>query len=166
MSTEPDQAHCADNALYVGETRSVVARVLKHEAGEASGFTRTRRPVTLVYAEEHRDRLRALAGLEPIRETASLHHRAAAIARTSEFSRHHPRRDIALPVENTPHGDVVIAFDVEDQVWMALHRRATQTGQMQFERVARRPAGGWRPLRENVYPRASMNPSATRSPPS
>jgi putative endonuclease len=37
-----------------------VARVLTHQAGEASGFTRTRRPVTLVYAEAHRDRLRAL----------------------------------------------------------------------------------------------------------
>lgn len=52
---------CADNALYIGETGDVVARVLKHEAGEASRFTRARRPVTLVYAEAHRDRLRALA---------------------------------------------------------------------------------------------------------
>lgn len=52
---------CADNGLYVGETGDVVARVLKHEAGEASGFTRTRRPVTLVYAEAHRDRRRGRA---------------------------------------------------------------------------------------------------------
>lgn len=52
---------CADDALYIGETRDVVARVLRHEVGEASGFTRTRRPVTLVYAEAHQDRLRARA---------------------------------------------------------------------------------------------------------
>lgn len=52
---------CADDALYVGETRDLVARVLTHQAGEGSGFTRTRRPVTLVYAEAHRDRPRALA---------------------------------------------------------------------------------------------------------
>lgn len=51
---------CADQSLYVGETRDVVARVLMHQPGEASGFTRQRLPVTLVYAEEHPDRLRAL----------------------------------------------------------------------------------------------------------
>jgi len=51
---------CADQSLYVGETRDVVARVLMHQAGEASGFTRQRLPVTLVYAEEHPDRRRAL----------------------------------------------------------------------------------------------------------
>jgi tRNA/rRNA methyltransferase len=52
---------CADDALYIGETSDVVARVRKHQAGEASGFTSARRPVTLVYAEPHPDRLRARA---------------------------------------------------------------------------------------------------------
>ena len=52
---------CADHSLYVGETSDVVTRVLKHQAGDASGFTSARRPVTLVYAEPHPDRLRARA---------------------------------------------------------------------------------------------------------
>ena len=52
---------CADDSLYVGETSDVVARFLRHEAGEASGFTRQRLPITLVYAELHADRPRALA---------------------------------------------------------------------------------------------------------
>ncbi|WP_370651437.1 GIY-YIG nuclease family protein [Luteitalea sp. TBR-22] len=29
---------CADDSLYVGETSDVVARVLTHQAGEASGL--------------------------------------------------------------------------------------------------------------------------------
>jgi predicted GIY-YIG superfamily endonuclease len=52
---------CADDSLYVGETSDVVARVLRHQAGEGSGFTRQRLPVTLVHAERHADRPRALS---------------------------------------------------------------------------------------------------------
>jgi predicted GIY-YIG superfamily endonuclease len=52
---------CADDSLYVGETSDVVARVLTHQAGEASGYTRQRLPVTLVYAEQHPSRLQARA---------------------------------------------------------------------------------------------------------
>lgn len=52
---------CADDSLYVGETRDVVARVLMHQAGDASGFTRQRLPITLAYAEQHAGRPRALA---------------------------------------------------------------------------------------------------------
>ena len=52
---------CRDDSFYVGETSDVVMRVRRHEDGEASGFTRARRPVTLVYTEPHLDRPRALA---------------------------------------------------------------------------------------------------------
>jgi len=52
---------CDDGALYIGETSDVVARVCTHQAGEASGFTRTRRPVSLVYVEQHADRPHALS---------------------------------------------------------------------------------------------------------
>lgn len=52
---------CADDSLYIGETSDVVARVLTHLSGKASGFTRQRLPVALVYAEQHADRPRALA---------------------------------------------------------------------------------------------------------
>lgn len=66
----------------------------------------------------------------------------AGTAASELVGRLHPGRDIALSVQDTPHVDVVDALDVEDQVGMARHRHAAQTGQVQFERVARRPAGG------------------------
>lgn len=52
---------CADDSLYVGETQYLRRRLCQHEDGIASGFTRTRRPVTMVYAEAHASRLHALA---------------------------------------------------------------------------------------------------------
>jgi predicted GIY-YIG superfamily endonuclease len=52
---------CADARLYVGETNDLEQRLRKHQGGTASAFTARRRPVAMVYAEEYRDRARALA---------------------------------------------------------------------------------------------------------
>jgi len=44
---------CADNRYYVGSTRGAIEiRVAEHNAGTYGGFTRHRRPVTLVHAQE------------------------------------------------------------------------------------------------------------------
>ncbi|HEV8014669.1 MAG TPA: GIY-YIG nuclease family protein [Stellaceae bacterium] len=44
---------CADGAYYVGSTRaSLEARVNDHNGGRYGGYTESRRPVTLVWAEE------------------------------------------------------------------------------------------------------------------
>lgn len=51
---------CADNALYVGETNNLELRLSKHQEGASSSFTAERRPVTMVYAEEHSNRASAL----------------------------------------------------------------------------------------------------------
>ncbi len=51
---------CADNSLYIGETPNVASRLAKHNEGSASRFTARRRPVSLVFAEEHPDRTAAL----------------------------------------------------------------------------------------------------------
>ena len=51
---------CADGSLYIGETKDVARRLAKHSEGNASAFTATRRPVALVYSENHRDRATAL----------------------------------------------------------------------------------------------------------
>ncbi len=42
---------CADGTFYTGVTTAVARRVGQHNAGTASKYTRSRRPVRLVYRE-------------------------------------------------------------------------------------------------------------------
>jgi putative endonuclease len=42
---------CADDTLYAGVATDAEARVEKHNAGLGAKYTRTRRPVELVYVE-------------------------------------------------------------------------------------------------------------------
>jgi predicted GIY-YIG superfamily endonuclease len=44
---------CADGSLYTGVTKDVKRRRQQHNAGTASRYTRSRRPVELVYQEAH-----------------------------------------------------------------------------------------------------------------
>jgi predicted GIY-YIG superfamily endonuclease len=43
---------CADGSTYVGSTNDLARRLLEHERGEGSVYTRARRPVKLVYTHE------------------------------------------------------------------------------------------------------------------
>ena len=43
---------CADGSLYCGWTNNLDRRLSAHNTGTASKYTRTRRPVRLVYREE------------------------------------------------------------------------------------------------------------------
>ena len=43
---------CRDGSLYAGSAKDLAARVLVHEAGRASRYTRGRRPVALVWSRE------------------------------------------------------------------------------------------------------------------
>lgn len=47
---------CADGSYYTGWTTDLERRVATHNAGRGSRYTRSRRPVKLVYWEEHPDR--------------------------------------------------------------------------------------------------------------
>lgn len=51
---------CADHTLYAGVTTDAEARVAKHNAGLGAKYTRTRRPVELVFLEPAGDRSAAL----------------------------------------------------------------------------------------------------------
>jgi len=44
---------CADDSLYVGCARDVKKRVARHNAGRGPAFTEHRRPVELVFIEQH-----------------------------------------------------------------------------------------------------------------
>lgn len=43
---------CADDTLYTGITNDIERRLKAHNAGTASKYTRSRRPVAIVYQEE------------------------------------------------------------------------------------------------------------------
>ena len=44
---------CADDTLYVGHTEDLASREQTHNDGKGAKFTAARRPVRMVYAEEH-----------------------------------------------------------------------------------------------------------------
>jgi len=52
---------CCDGSLYTGVTPDVERRLRKHQEGTASRYTRTRRPIVLVYQEECGTRSQSLA---------------------------------------------------------------------------------------------------------
>jgi predicted GIY-YIG superfamily endonuclease len=51
---------CADGSLYTGITKDVKRRCQQHNAGTAFRYTRSRRPVKLIYQEVHPDQSSAL----------------------------------------------------------------------------------------------------------
>lgn len=51
---------CKDGTLYAGITKDIARRCLQHNAGTASKYTRSRRPVKLVYQEQCPDQSTAL----------------------------------------------------------------------------------------------------------
>lgn len=51
---------CVDGSLYTGITKDVARRCQQHNAGTASKYTRSRRPVKLVYQESHSSQSSAL----------------------------------------------------------------------------------------------------------
>ncbi len=52
---------CADGTLYCGWTTDMDARLKAHNAGTGAKYTRSRRPVELVYTETCADRHEALS---------------------------------------------------------------------------------------------------------
>ncbi|MEG3083884.1 TrmH family RNA methyltransferase [Sphingomonas sp. PB2P12] len=52
---------CADDSYYTGHTDNLERRIGQHNAGEISGYTQTRRPVTLLWCQDFGSRQEALA---------------------------------------------------------------------------------------------------------
>ena len=50
---------CKDDTLYTGWTVDLYKRILKHNEGKASKYTRARLPVSLVYFETFKDKIDA-----------------------------------------------------------------------------------------------------------
>lgn len=58
---------CVDGAYYTGHTENLDSRVASHQAGEIEGFTRSRRPVELVFSQECGSRIEALEAEQRIK---------------------------------------------------------------------------------------------------
>ena len=56
---------CADDTLYAGCTNDPPRRLQQHNAGQGAKYTRSRRPVSLVYLEQAGDHGQALRPLFP-----------------------------------------------------------------------------------------------------
>ena len=52
---------CADDTLYCGWTNDLTARLAAHNSGKGAKYTKTRRPVKLVYYEEHETKNEAMS---------------------------------------------------------------------------------------------------------
>lgn len=50
---------CSDGSLYTGWTTNLEKRVAAHNAGKGAKYTRSRRPVELVYSEVFDDKISA-----------------------------------------------------------------------------------------------------------
>ena len=51
---------CSDGTLYTGYTDNLSRRLAAHNTGQGAKYTRSRRPVTLVYWEAHPNKSSAL----------------------------------------------------------------------------------------------------------
>ena len=51
---------CADGTFYTGWTTDITRRLKEHNAGRGAKYTKTRRPVELVYLEESETRREAM----------------------------------------------------------------------------------------------------------
>ena len=52
---------CADGTLYTGWTNDLEKRMLAHNSGAGARYTRSRRPVELVYYEEYETKEEAMS---------------------------------------------------------------------------------------------------------
>ena len=51
---------CSDNSFYTGITNDITRRLKMHSNGKASRYTRTRRPIELLYQESCKSRTQAM----------------------------------------------------------------------------------------------------------
>ena len=58
---------CADDSYYIGHTDNLENRIFRHQIGEPSCYTTSRRPVTLIWSQEFATREEALAAERQIK---------------------------------------------------------------------------------------------------
>lgn len=74
---------CADGSFYTGWTTDLEVRVATHNAGQGSAYTRSRRPVRLVYWEEQPTRAMAMQREAAIKKMTRARKKQLIRARTT-----------------------------------------------------------------------------------
>lgn len=64
---------CNDESLYGGYTTQIVRRVAQHNAGKGAKYTRSHRPVKLIYAHCFFDKSTALRAEAKFKQLSRLH---------------------------------------------------------------------------------------------
>lgn len=59
---------CSDSSYYVGITTDLQSRIGKHNRGRGAAYTSTRRPVQLLWSEEHPNRSAAMKRERQLKE--------------------------------------------------------------------------------------------------
>ena len=77
---------CSDGSYYVGSTLDLERRLVQHDLGEAAKYTRRRRPVRLVYAEEFSRVDDAFAREKQVQNWSRAKRRALIDGRTGELN--------------------------------------------------------------------------------
>lgn len=76
---------CADNTLYTGITTDLNRRINEHNSAKGGArYTRSRRPVSLVYAEEAADRSEASRRERVLKSLSSKEKQALILQATSK----------------------------------------------------------------------------------
>ena len=58
---------CSDGSYYIGHTDDIEKRISEHEQGKGSGYTKTRLPVKVVYAQDFMTRDEAINAEQQIK---------------------------------------------------------------------------------------------------
>jgi putative endonuclease len=76
---------CADETLYCGWSTDPARRLEEHQAGTASRYTRSRRPLELVWTSECSSRSEAMRREAGIKRLSAAEKRALIVAGSDEF---------------------------------------------------------------------------------
>lgn len=74
---------CSDRSLYTGIAIDVFSRVARHNEGAGARYTRSRRPVELVYTESAQDKGSALRREAEIKRLSATEKRALVAGRVA-----------------------------------------------------------------------------------
>ncbi len=72
---------CADRTFYIGTAKDLVARVAKHNTGKGAKYTRSRRPVRMVYQEGPMSLTRALRREYQLKQLTRLQKKALIVGK-------------------------------------------------------------------------------------